>query len=112
MFGRVQGQLIVSRAFGDIDYKDWVIAEPEGHTQQLTKEDDLLILASDGIYSIFKNDYIVQRILKLREKGLQYGQIAETIVNEAKEMRCKDNVTLMIISLSHYLSEYQSFTQQ
>ena len=47
---RVNGELSVSRAFGDYEMKELIISEPEGHTQPITADDDLLILASDGIY--------------------------------------------------------------
>ena len=47
---RVNGKLSVSRAFGDIEMKDFVISEPECETIPLTHREDLLILASDGIH--------------------------------------------------------------
>jgi len=47
---RVNGELSVSRAFGDIAMKDFVISEPECETIPLTHREDLLILASDGIH--------------------------------------------------------------
>ena len=47
---RINGELSVSRAFGDYEMKELIISEPEGHTRPISPEDDLLILASDGIY--------------------------------------------------------------
>ena len=47
---RINGELSVSRAFGDFEMKELVISEPEGRTQVITRDDDLLILASDGIH--------------------------------------------------------------
>ena len=47
---RINGELSVSRAFGDYEMKQLVISEPEGTTRQLNQNDDLLILASDGIF--------------------------------------------------------------
>ena len=63
---RVRGELSVSRAFGNIDLKEWVIGLPEVTTQEITPADDLLILASDGIFRSYSIEYIVQRIQELR----------------------------------------------
>ncbi len=43
----------VSRAFGNLKLKEFVIAEPEGQTWPLTVQDDLLILSSDGLYNSY-----------------------------------------------------------
>ena len=47
---RINGELSVTRAFGDLELKEYVISDPECRNHTLTYEDDLLILASDGIY--------------------------------------------------------------
>ena len=53
---RVNGELSVSRAFGDIEMKEFVISEPECRTIPLTHNEDLLILASDGIHRSYTQD--------------------------------------------------------
>ena len=53
---RVNGELSVSRAFGDIEMKDFVISEPECNTISITDREDLLILASDGIHRSYTQD--------------------------------------------------------
>ena len=99
----------MTRAFGDIEYKDLIIAEPETCTQAITADDDLLILASDGIYKSYSREYVAQRASALRKTGMPLGQIAETIVKEAlcSDKKPRDNVTILIISLSDYLSDYE-----
>ena len=64
--GRIRGDLGVSRAFGNIEMKDLVISEPEGQTWPISSNDDLLILASDGLYRSYSQEYVVKRILELR----------------------------------------------
>jgi len=107
---RVEGQLSVSRAFGDLKLKDFVISEPEGKTWPLTAQDDLLILSSDGLYNAYSQEHVVKRVLELRSQGLQYGPIAQTIIEECLALEhtrkhCYDNVTLVIVSLSEYFRE-------
>lgn len=53
---RINGELSVSRAFGDYEMKDLVISEPEGRTQPITHDDDFIILASDGIHRSYTQD--------------------------------------------------------
>ena len=53
---RVNGELSVSRAFGDIEMKEFVISEPECRTIPLTQAEDLLVLASDGIHRSYTQD--------------------------------------------------------
>jgi serine/threonine protein phosphatase PrpC len=65
----------VSRAFGNLKLKEFVIAEPEGQTWPLTMQDDLLILSSDGLYNSYSQDYVVRRVLELRGLGMPLGQI-------------------------------------
>ena len=47
---RVNGELSVSRAFGDKEMKSLIICEPECRTIQMEQDHHLLILASDGIH--------------------------------------------------------------
>ena len=104
---RVRGDLGVSRAFGNMEMKDLVISEPEGQTWSLSSNDDLLVLASDGLYRSYPQQYVVKRIQQLRAKGLSLGKVSETILEECVTLTntikpCQDNLTLMIVSLSDY----------
>ena len=109
---RINGELSVSRAFGDYEMKDLIISEPECSTQLLTHEDDLLILASDGIHRSYTQDYIVSRVNELRNQHENLGAVAEQIVEECLRCEsvsrpCYDNVTLIIVSLGEYLMDYE-----
>lgn len=52
---RVGGVLAVSRAFGDRPLKRYVIPTPDIRDEQLTHDDDCLILASDGLWDVVSN---------------------------------------------------------
>ena len=114
---RIEGKLGVSRAIGDIKLKQFVIPDPEGQTWPLTPQDDLLILSSDGLYNSYSQEYVVKRILELRAQGLQLGQIAQCVLEECISLEntrkhCYDNVTLLIVSLSDYLREFESLQKE
>lgn len=49
---RVNGQLAVSRAFGDKSLKSHLRSDPDIHFEDLTADSDLLILASDGLWKV------------------------------------------------------------
>lgn len=55
----------------------------------------------------------MKRVLELRALGHPLGQIAQTIIDECLALEntrkhCYDNVTLVIVSLSDYLRDYES----
>lgn len=52
---RVGGVLAVSRAFGDRPLKRYVIPTPDIRDEVVTKDDDCLILASDGLWDVVSN---------------------------------------------------------
>lgn len=53
---RVSGVLAMSRSIGDRYLKPWVIPEPEVTIIPRSKEDDCLILASDGLWDVLSNE--------------------------------------------------------
>uniref|UniRef100_A0A1B0CF58 PPM-type phosphatase domain-containing protein n=1 Tax=Lutzomyia longipalpis TaxID=7200 RepID=A0A1B0CF58_LUTLO len=53
---RVNGQLAITRAIGDVDYKPYVTSEPEIMSIPLGGDEDFLIMASDGLWDHVKED--------------------------------------------------------
>lgn len=109
---RVNGELSVSRAFGDFEMKELIISDPECQTIQLKPEHHFLVLASDGIHRSYTQEHIVKRVLELRRQTESLKMIAQTIVEECLRLEgvskpSNDNVTLIIISLADYLMDYQ-----
>ena len=69
--GRVDGNLNLSRALGDLKYKtnkelkpeEWPItANPDVRVEDLTSEDDFVIMGCDGIWETKSNDEMVAYI--------------------------------------------------
>ena len=52
---RVEGDLAISRSFGDKDLKRWVTAQPDFQSHWLCDSDEFLILASDGLWDVLSN---------------------------------------------------------
>eukprot|EP00164_Ancoracysta_twista_P000894 GFYU01001176.1.p1 GENE.GFYU01001176.1~~GFYU01001176.1.p1 ORF type:complete len:654 (-),score=153.94 GFYU01001176.1:346-2307(-) len=97
---RVQGQLGVSRAIGDRDYKQWVIPDPEITYTQLQAEDDFLVLASDGLWDTMSNSEVAELTMEF----CQCDEACNALVEQALERGSNDNVTVVVVDLKHYLN--------
>jgi len=120
LIGRVNGSLAVSRAFGDQRYKKSkdkndqlfspdkqavtvcpVITRTKIENQE-KRDLAFLVLACDGIWDVWKNEYLCQQIKeeidKLGKSDQALAQIAENVVIKAiKEYGSSDNCTLIIV---------------
>eukprot|EP01061_Rhynchopus_euleeides_P037159 TRINITY_DN6296_c0_g4_i1.p1 TRINITY_DN6296_c0_g4~~TRINITY_DN6296_c0_g4_i1.p1 ORF type:complete len:345 (+),score=96.16 TRINITY_DN6296_c0_g4_i1:142-1035(+) len=110
--GRVNGNLALSRAIGDFDFKqnpqvqpeDQVIsAKPDIITTQLQKEDEFIVLACDGIWDCMSNDEVVAFVREEMRHTDDLAAICERtfdkcIAPSASGIGC-DNMTMMIVQI-------------
>ncbi|KAJ1533888.1 Protein phosphatase 2C 2 [Nowakowskiella sp. JEL0078] len=112
-FGRVNGNLALSRALGDFDFKQnqsmsaenqIVTADPDISERKLEKTDEFLIIACDGIWDCMTSqqviDYVRERIvLENGNLGLICEQIMDKCLSTDSEfggIGC-DNMTVIIV---------------
>lgn len=101
---RVMGELAISRAIGDLDFKEtgflFVLADPELCTQQLTTNDRFVLLACDGVYDVMSNE---QACIFVRESiagGADMQVASERLVRHAiGTLNTRDNVTAILVKL-------------
>ncbi|CAN8248457.1 unnamed protein product [Cochlearia groenlandica] len=86
---RVLGVLAMSRAIGDNYLKPYVISEPEVTITDRVKEDEFLILASDGLWDVVSN-VTACKVVRMCLRGKVNGQRKTINVNNA----CVDGETL------------------
>ncbi|KAL8239733.1 hypothetical protein R6Q59_016300 [Mikania micrantha] len=114
---RVFGVLAMSRSIGDRYLKPWIIPDPEVTFIPRAKEDECLILASDGLWDVMSNEEACEiarkKILLWHKKNgssnlpHERGQgidpaaqaAAESLSNRALQKGSKDNITVIIIDL-------------
>jgi serine/threonine protein phosphatase PrpC len=73
----------MTRSFGDaVAARVGVNAEPEMSEVELTKEDKVLVLASDGVWEFLKNEDVAKIIYPFYVKKNAEGA-AESLVREA-----------------------------
>jgi len=93
--GKVGASLAITRAFGDCELKDWVIAEPDIKETPLDVGDTHLIVACDGLWDVVSDQEAVDLIARdevaqeSSEKLLKYSLAHET----------KDNVSIIVVKL-------------
>ena len=95
---RAMGILAMSRAIGDLFLKPYVSAEPEIKSMPMSKEDEFLVIASDGVFDVFDNDQVVQivRSAPSPEQG------AHLLTSSAFAAGSLDNITAVVVALRAY----------
>ncbi|XP_010535496.1 PREDICTED: probable protein phosphatase 2C 9 isoform X2 [Tarenaya hassleriana] len=90
---RVNGQLAVSRAFGDKSLKTHLSSEPDIKEVTLDSSTDILVLASDGLWKVMSNQEAVDiaRRLKDPQKG------AKELTAEALRRESKDDISCVVV---------------
>eukprot|EP00890_Picochlorum_soloecismus_P000290 jgi/Picsp_1/1261/NSC_04742-R1_protein phosphatase 2c len=104
---RVMGLLAVSRAIGDHSLRPYVIADPELTVVNRHPGDELLVLASDGLWDVMNNQEACalakKCLLRARQKGStreSAARVAATVLTRAAVDRgSRDNVTVLVIDL-------------
>lgn len=112
---RINGNLAVSRAFGDASYKQktdlslnqqLVIAEPDIFTDTKICYNDIIILACDGIFE--KLDYeqvadFVHTSIAINKKDVTTTCI--DLINHSLELGSQDNMSVIIIKINNVAGE-------
>ncbi|KAI5067581.1 hypothetical protein GOP47_0018109 [Adiantum capillus-veneris] len=113
---RVGGLLAMSRAIGNRFLKNYVIAVPEVTCIERTKEDECLIIASDGLWDVVSSEMacdIARRRLRsqrrkcasadnLGHEDTPAGAAAALLTKFALSRGSKDNISVIVIDLKSY----------
>lgn len=112
---RVNGNLNLSRAIGDLKYKSVptldpaaqiITAEPDIMTEKRSPDDEFLILACDGIWDCMTNQSACDFVRAQLASNLSTTQVAENVLDECLSKDPKesggigcDNMTCIIVRL-------------
>lgn len=108
--GRVNANLNLTRTLGDLMYKrdpqlkpeeQIISCYPDIHQHQLNGNEQILILACDGIWDCLTNEMCVKKVLKYLEDGLDLKQTVEHITMDCLAVEPFsqpgwDNMTLIV----------------
>lgn len=97
---RVNGQLAVSRAIGDLEYKPYVIAVPDIQEIPLNGSEDFLILACDGLWDVISEKEAAQCVYEeLAHNPDDIEAVSERLVQLAKQQGSCDNISVIVVFL-------------
>lgn len=107
---RVDGDLAVSRAFGDFQYKtrsdlhpaeQKVSPQPDLEIHERShEEDDVLILACDGVWDVLTSEAAVDFVRDLFLQGEHnVGLVAEELIDVALDQGSRDNISAVVARL-------------
>jgi len=97
MSGRVNGVLAVTRSLGDSSMKEFVVGAPYTTETELCNEDELLILACDGLWDVIGDQAAVELIREVED-----AQAASSLLlKHALVHHTTDNVTVIVVRFKH-----------
>ncbi|KAG2373228.1 hypothetical protein C9374_012331 [Naegleria lovaniensis] len=102
-FGRVNGALAVSRAFGDFEFKkkgsNLVSVVPDVSHFILTKDSDFIIIACDGLWDVMSSAEAVKHVYNYLQQFKDPRKACEKLVEKALKDGSMDNITVILILL-------------
>ncbi|KKZ61453.1 protein phosphatase [[Emmonsia] crescens] len=115
-YGRVNGNLALSRALGDFEFKksadlapeqQIVTAYPDVTTHEITEDDEFLVIACDGIWDCQSSQAVIEFVRRGIAAKQELHRICENMMDnclasnsETGGVGC-DNMTMVIIALLH-----------
>jgi len=113
-FDRVNGNLALSRALGDFDFKQntllppekqMVTADPEVSERNLSDDDEFYVLACDGIWDCYSSQQVISFVRNHIAQGYSLEDICEMLMerclasDEPAASVGADNMTLVIVAI-------------
>jgi len=112
----VNGNLALSRAIGDFEFKkspelppeqQIVTAFPDVNIHEITEDDEFLVVACDGIWDCMSSQAVIEFVRRGVAAGQELHQICENLMDNCLASNSDtggvgcDNMTVVIISLLH-----------
>lgn len=102
--GYLNGQLNVARALGDWHVEGMkgadggpLSAEPELMSTTLTKEDEFLIIACDGVWDVFRSQNAVDFARRRLQEHNDPVMCSKDLVDEALKRKSGDNLAVVVV---------------
>ncbi|KAG7088450.1 hypothetical protein E1B28_012441 [Marasmius oreades] len=116
-YGRVNGNLALSRAIGDFEFKknlslspekQVITADPDVTVHDLNGEDEFIILACDGIWDCLTSQQVIDFVRLQVSEGKELTEIGEMMcdhclapdTSSGAGIGC-DNMTILIVAILH-----------
>jgi len=100
---RVNGQLAVSRAIGDGEYKPFISAEPDVTTIEMNGSEEFIIVGCDGLWDTITpeeaTEIVFDHLEEKKSEGGDIENISARLATLAKEKGSSDNITIIVVFL-------------
>ena len=94
--GRVFGNLMLTRAFGDYELKQYgVICNPHITRNEIDIDDKYIVIASDGVWDVIDEN----EIFKLSKECKNSKELCDTIIRNTLD-KSLDNISCFVIRLN------------
>ena len=95
--GRVNGQLMLSRAFGDWELKQYgVSCEPHVTKVEINNDDLFVVMASDGVWDVIEDS----EVFKMSLLATNSKELCNNIMKNTIEKKSMDNISCFVIQLN------------
>lgn len=94
--GRIFGQMSLTRAFGNIPLKKWIISDPYIKKTVLSETDKFIIIASDGIWDVINEDECLEMSTQSSHTAKSF---CEELVTNALSRWSKDNISCIVVKI-------------
>ncbi|CUV07339.1 unnamed protein product [Cryptosporidium hominis] len=103
--GYLSGNLAVSRAFGNWDMYSGMKLQglsstPEIYVHNITREDEFLLIACDGIFESFRDQEAISLIRRALIENNDPNLAAEKLVSAALQRQALDNLSAIVVVLT------------
>jgi len=99
---RVNGVLAVTRALGDKYLYPHVIADPDITVRDLSPQDEFLILASDGVWDVMKDQDAVNHVKGTLSYDYDCTRAARLLACDALRKKSTDNISAIVVNLKAF----------
>jgi len=93
MNNRVNGVLAVTRSLGDSSMKEFVVGSPYTTETELGDEDDLLIIACDGLWDVIEDQAAIDLIRDLPDPQVASKRLVEYALSHFSS----DNISVLVV---------------
>ncbi|KAK3737460.1 hypothetical protein QZH41_008343 [Actinostola sp. cb2023] len=101
---RVNGNLSVSRAIGDVEHKPYISGEPFVAEYSFEGDEEFLILACDGLWDTIGRDHAVELVKNHIAQGNTRDSAAKLLVVAAKDAGSSDNISVIVVYLDAHMT--------
>lgn len=101
--GFVHGGIAISRSLGDVTFEKFLSHQPDIVKHEIQKDDEFLIIASDGLWDVITSQEAVNFVKEqLKKNNKDYEITANLLMTKAVLLHSHDDITVIIIDVNSF----------